>query len=199
MQNYYISIHLMLLFIFSLCCFINSIKIFQYISCYCLSRRIRIHRGINKISIHLMLLFILVFPFFATFFLRFQYISCYCLSMPLSFSSSSMPRFQYISCYCLSSFTAIKLCSYAISIHLMLLFIVVFLLLQSFYLNFNTSHVTVYHILQLWTYTYFYISIHLMLLFIMILLFFECKTVHISIHLMLLFIKIIWQHWFWFN
>ena len=139
-----ISIHLMLLFIFSLCCFINSIKIFQYISCYCLSYlsfldaislynfntshvTVYLEEWSEKgdyiqISIHLMLLFIemsvkhaIRFPNFNTSHVT-VYRSDWC-------SGSYSCIFQYISCYCLSR---------TFLIHLLCM------------LDFNTSHVTVY-------------------------------------------------------
>ena len=53
-------------------------------------------------------------------------------------------EFQYISCYCLSKRTGRRAVLHDISIHLMLLFILLHLLIFSHLSDFNTSHVTVY-------------------------------------------------------
>ena len=53
-----------------------------------------------------------------------------------------------------------------ISIHLMLLFICDRLKFQELYHHFNTSHVTVYHLVHAFRVMFHHISIHLMLLFI---------------------------------
>ena len=75
----------------------------------------------------------------------FQYISCYCLSKRKPIIEHWSSGFQYISCYCLSSsVTPVAPSANAISIHLMLLFIHILLLLSTGLRNFNTSHVTVY-------------------------------------------------------
>ena len=78
----FISIHLMLLFIFHQSCKLSFIELFQYISCYCLSlpsfEWLLSH---SHISIHLMLLFILIYKQQGPSRYRFQYISCYCLSL----------------------------------------------------------------------------------------------------------------------
>ena len=116
----YISCYCLSVFLFI--SFYGGTK-FQYISCYCLSSKIWIlppwFSDFN--TSHVTVYLVRTEPV-ATIAL-FQYISCYCLSMPLSFSSSSMPRFQYISCYCLSILTLLLLVQRTISIHLMLLFI----------------------------------------------------------------------------
>ena len=75
---------------------------FQYISCYCLSGSVRIHRSLMVISIHLMLLFIGDFVWHRTAAVEFQYISCYCLSYFKISTAVMVAEFQYISCYCLS-------------------------------------------------------------------------------------------------
>ena len=116
---------------------------FQYISCYCLSQQAA-GRATGK---------------------QFQYISCYCLSSMLV-GMGAFVVFQYISCYCLS-YTNKNVCSKCyISIHLMLLFIPLLMMLRSLPLHFNTSHVTVYRILSHEYPSRNIISIHLMLLFI---------------------------------
>ena len=103
-----ISIHLMLLFIRVTTGFNGFNRVFQYISCYCLSllavvkvprfrhfntshvtvyhsQRILVHY-VLQISIHLMLLFILFIRYILRFVHQFQYISCYCLSINNSFA-----------------------------------------------------------------------------------------------------------------
>ena len=96
---------------------------FQYISCYCLSGSVRIHRSLMVISIHLMLLFIGDFVWHRTAAVEFQYISCYCLSYFKISTAVMVAEFQYISCYCLSKMVC-NICGVDN--------------------NFNTSHVTVY-------------------------------------------------------
>ena len=141
---------------------------FQYISCYCLSRPLRL----------------IPLPFRG-----FQYISCYCLSMHPTISSEKLRNFntshvtvyrkktsdysrwwtfQYISCYCLSLsvFNA-----------------------SSVNQDFNTSHVTVYQVWKMSSLVNYLISIHLMLLFIGWTSRKSGRNGNISIHLMLLFIK----------
>ena len=74
--------------------------------------------------------------------------------------------FQYISCYCLSLCPFYRQTDCVISIHLMLLFILGFLIAFVRDKYFNTSHVTVYlFLLHRLSHT-ISISIHLMLLFI---------------------------------
>ena len=104
-QFFFISIHLMLLFIFLVHKYHPFRKKFQYISCYCLSITTVMHRKTTCISIHLMLLFILLIVFFITIYFLFQYISCYCLSKGLAPVRKTLTKFQYISCYCLSAKT----------------------------------------------------------------------------------------------
>ena len=122
-----ISIHLMLLFILSHRQLQLYPPIFQYISCYCLSKvkGMDENHPLNFNTSH-----VTVYPTTSAFIaslISFQYISCYCLSDPqlqvssavpisvhlmlLFISSSSntnvaMMGFQYISCYCLSSSTS---------------------------------------------------------------------------------------------
>ena len=141
-----ISIHLMLLFIYTTNKDTDTTPSFQYISCYCLSSP-NMKADIKEFL--------------------FQYISCYCLSLSFGTFIFVWISFQYISCYCLSliddvfdgkvndfntshvtvyrllsSFRHVRL---QISIHLMLLFI-------------DFQHTTADTLCQ--------ISIHLMLLFI---------------------------------
>ena len=61
------------------------------------------------------------------YFPAFQYISCYCLSLPVQPDDNACVLFQYISCYCLS---------------------VTITQIAKDYGNFNTSHVTVYPLVQ---------------------------------------------------
>ena len=150
--------------ILSVCDFVSPS--FQYISCYCLSgTEYENKRIIKHISIHLMLLFILVRMGYHPANYGFQYISCYCLSGRDSHTSTtfaisihlmllfieydnhlllSKHLFQYISCYCLSREVHCFEFSLSISIHLMLLFIADQRKKAHGYVNFNTSHVTVY-------------------------------------------------------
>ena len=101
----------------------------------------------------------------------FQYISCYCLSKWTEKKRKYLYKFQYISCYCLSWSFLLSHKTIPISIHLMLLFIMVTLLQMCFALEFqyiscyclslnqqdlysneeyfNTSHVTVYHMVRI--------------------------------------------------
>ena len=127
----------------------SQYSIFQYISCYCLSRQSKpsISLATNFNTSHVTVYRISKETNAQT--IRFQYISCYCLSVttqhPESFlkisihlmllfifncclNSSSMYLFQYISCYCLSSRNRRHIFYNKISIHLMLLFIVCFII-----------------------------------------------------------------------
>ena len=119
-----ISIHLMLRFIIFLNHDQTYLTIFQYISCYGLSRRHLEETVIPK---------------------SFQYISCYGLSLDArqgnvlkgNFNTSHVTVYQIG--YVLSK------CTKAISIHLMLRFIFSGTSRTCpIYINFNTSHVTVY-------------------------------------------------------
>ena len=76
-----IQIHLMLLFIFTSGVPSFVLRIFKYISCYCLSRR----QSNAPLSV-----------------LIFKYISCYCLSLSGAAAELFRLLFKYISCYCLS-------------------------------------------------------------------------------------------------
>ena len=98
----YISIHLMLLFILTDPSIVVAASLFQYISCYCLSRWLQCTSCTFSISIHLMLLFIQVRGQMNFNDVIFQYISCYCLSLRCYHSELLQHPFQYISCYCLS-------------------------------------------------------------------------------------------------
>ena len=165
--NTAISIHLMLLFIYTrfscsgdilyfntshvtvyLCIRTSntvSIKYFNTSHVTVYRRRTYNYRKVIQISIHLILLFIEIRRRLLGSLLAFQYISCYCLSTLEDDISSLLSLFQYISCYCLSSGINKFTCNFMISIHLMLLFIVIILR---------------------WLRSLRQISIHLMLLFI---------------------------------
>ena len=140
-----ISIHLMLLFIIPGRVEEGKKDMFQYISCYSLSRLRRQKRTHRAVSIHLMLLFILLIIWLLLSYGRFN-------TSHVTLYRSRVSRFvlrdsfQYISCYSLSSEPLLKLLEQ---------------------LCFNTSHVTLYQ------YTTWAsdicrsnVSIHLMLLFI---------------------------------
>ena len=117
----------------------------------------------------------------------FQYISCYSLSASTFKNRSEYWRFntshvtlypahpstftvifafQYISCYSLSESCCRCFCSYHVSIHLMLLFINITQERWIHMAGFNTSHVTLYHLIKGIRLTTPRVSIHLMLLFI---------------------------------
>ena len=98
--------------------------IFQYISCYCLSKCLTRPLIFMLISIHLMLLFILGERCKKGSRVEFQYISCYCLSC------------------CFNSSSGIK----KISIHLMLLFI-----LRSYRGKFGVGYISI-HLMLLFIY-----------------------------------------------
>ena len=98
-------------------------------------------------------------------------------------------KFQYISCYCLSLRPPNIPYTLNISIHLMLLFIGNAFILSRIWLNFNTSHVTVYRSGYRLLWFCLVISIHLMLLFILNVEIRVAFCACISIHLMLLFIQ----------
>ena len=119
---------------------------FQYISCYCLSSSYLLSSTSITISIHLMLLFIAWFRFHCK---KKQNISIHLMLLFISdipSSSAMYVKFQYISCYCLSLKGFANLMRYLkISIHLMLLFIAFDSICKTYIMNFNTSHVTVYH------------------------------------------------------
>ena len=141
-------------------------KVFQYISCYCLSNLLQIpciiffisihlmllfirfcwivwltHPGI---SIHLMLLFIPITGFLDGINIEFQYISCYCLSSSILLSISLTHISIHLMLLFIMSGPRLKFQLNFISIHLMLLFIVLYSPLERRNKNFNTSHVTVY-------------------------------------------------------
>ena len=182
---------------------------FQYISCYCLSWKNAIVGNSKSISIHLMLLFITLIPL--------SNLVGYCISIHLmllfiyttelfyvivrNFNTSHVTvyhRYYHlpllhngISIHLMLLFILIPLSNlvgYCISIHLMLLFIMQDNSLHHTVYDFNTSHVTVYHIIGRLLLCCSIISIHLMLLFIRTLYFPLTVQLCISIHLMLLFI-----------
>ena len=92
-----------------------------------------------------------------------SHVTVYPFSSPLT---SGVIAFQYISCYCLSTPHMAHRVLNGISIHLMLLFILLLMMLRSLLLHFNTSHVTVYRLRSGRDLPDEHISIHLMLLFI---------------------------------
>ena len=134
----------MLLFIYTSGNNADDGTLFQYISCYCLSKTTCTESRYTFISIHLMLLFIgmaskAIHPFrtyFNTSHVTVYRIRCMCQNGVLNFNTShvtvyplaepadaSVAKFQYISCYCLSFSEVIPGPSTN---------------------DFNTSHVTVY-------------------------------------------------------
>ena len=163
---YWVSIHLMLLFIELLSARIWIAFVFQYISCYSLS----LAKEIAEMAIDL-------FQYISCYslselakgyeaaYILFQYISCYSLSMISSvhlkitkcFNTSHVTlyrqsisllhlylKFQYISCYSLSIIETLWNVKKFVSIHLMLLFISLTILGIVQHPCFNTSHVTLY-------------------------------------------------------
>ena len=103
---------------------ISTALVFQYISCYSLSRWTA---GKKEIK------------------LSFQYISCYSLSEEIPESLYDDILFQYISCYSLScQMLYSQKHNFLVSIHLMLLFIRFQLCPLFRGCSFNTSHVTLY-------------------------------------------------------
>ena len=145
---------------------ISSKHLFQYISCYCLSRD---YAAKNNIVIHFNTSHVTVY----------QHITC---------QSTTETEFQYISCYCLSTHHLSIHNRNRISIHLMLLFIncyivncllcSIFQYISCYCLSYTLSNRNINH----------NISIHLMLLFIPFTFPFIRSSIVISIHLMLLFI-----------
>ena len=118
-----VSIHLMLLFIGFGRSNILLPKSFQYISCYSLSFWDWPLRKSLIVSIHLMLLFI----------------------RKMADKTCKTCMFQYISCYSLSCKGTLSAPLYTlVSIHLMLLFILLHLIIVLYKPCFNTSHVTLY-------------------------------------------------------
>ena len=77
--------------------------VFQYISCYSLSRSQTSSMPFISVSIHLMLLFISERLHFFIIGFLFQYISCYSLSWEEPTTMTIKEMFQYISCYSLSA------------------------------------------------------------------------------------------------
>ena len=96
---------------------------FQYISCYSLSRSCNFHPFQSFVSIHLMLLFIKERSVKNIFF---QEVSIHLMLLFICFdpaNASKLMMFQYISCYSLSDQRLqVQRCN-LVSIHLMLLFI----------------------------------------------------------------------------
>ena len=125
--RFFVSIHLMLLFIMTRYCIKGVAIEFQYISCYSLSESCHKHDSYICVSIHLMLLFIfrwldfirlliavsihLMLLFIVNSPLRILTIIFVSIHLMLLFISGSLSdvirayRFQYISCYSLSQWT----------------------------------------------------------------------------------------------
>ena len=120
----WVSIHLMLLFIWDAIYPGARTGMFQYISCYSLSwnyiQNNHITNSFQYISCYSLSALIQLMTIFGH---AFQYISCYSLSWAIPVSFASQYWFQYISCYSLSSQQKWSAC-----------------ILRSF----NTSHVTLY-------------------------------------------------------
>ena len=183
-----ISIHLMLLFIFSAHVVTVFELAFQYISCYCLSYRTNPNCQTYHISIHLMLLFILrsIGNYDADIFISIHLMLLFIANRSNAYNSWYDFNTSHVTVYLLQSDGSHRL--HFISIHLMLLFIyrigsyscipkyfntshvTVYLRLQNnlrhWLFHFNTSHVTVYLYYQRQLWYQGLISIHLMLLFI---------------------------------
>ena len=164
-----VSIHLMLLFIYSRWSLMRTkwrfntshvtlyltahepdypILKFQYISCYSLSRK-GMGYGTSgmRVSIHLMLLFIWLCLYKVSCGLMFQYISCYSLSWNGEYKWDGTIRFNtsHVTLYLHPASQSSA--HVRVSIHLMLLFIISFstefTILKT---RFNTSHVTLYRL-----------------------------------------------------
>ena len=173
----------MLLFIEMNPCPSVRIAIFQYISCYCLSRalpnkwRQRWNFNTSHVTVYQKVKLVMYV------YTEFQYISCYCLSYPNApatgatyyFNTSHVtvypiiqPVFWYhflISIHLMLLFIILSNTVYhilsIISIHLMLLFIKMIRLERANVMHFNTSHVTVYllvFIMLVHIFTFQYIS-----------------------------------------
>ena len=140
----WVSIHLMLLFIFFCILFLLSPSWFQYISCYSLSVQ-----GAAEM------------PWLISF--NTSHVTLYLQQMV---ADADEVTFQHISCYSLSDQYTVKPFSNTVSIHLMLLFISQRMNRIIRYLSFNTSHVTLYHWRGFKRLYRWEVSIHLMLLFI---------------------------------
>ena len=167
-QHFDVSIHLMLLFIIFAqinCNFLYSfntshVTLYQHLeqpsssarSCFNTSH-VTLYLpslvgtlSVINVSIHLMLLFIGEHFNGQDVTITFQYISCYSLSEILHSDIDGTWLFQYISCYSLSESGFLQ---------------------EAEHLCFNTSHVTLYHLRNLYIFLITIVSIHLMLLFIM--------------------------------
>ena len=211
-HTYWVSIHLMLLFIPCRSDKYSPEYWFQYISCCYLSKQKFISGGKKAVSIHLMLLFILhlhtihsiaypvsihlmllfikILKTNPNFVYKFQYISCCYLSEQKAIERIKIARFQYISCCYLSNiigFCVSKKCRFNTS-H------VAIYQPQNLWermsdISFNTSHVAIYRSAHCSSGTPFAVSIHLMLLFIYLFCVEITISLNVSIHLMLLFIN----------
>ena len=142
----WVSIHLMLLFIFFCILFLLSPSWFQYISCYSWSVQ-----GAAEM------------PWLISF--NTSHVTLYLQQMV---ADADEVTFQHISCYSLSDQYTVKPFSNTVSIHLMLLFILETVRDHPEYSRFNTSHVTLYREEVVWYGTENCVSIHLMLLFIVL-------------------------------
>ena len=180
----------MLLFIVNATIINNTIVVFQYISCYCLSpwiitptfmdtyfntSHVTVYRKnsiYNRINVrhfntsHVTVYhkgvawLILLFPF--------QYISCYCLSRRALGSKVAENNFNtsHVTVY-LTTYS-VMFPSQVISIHLMLLFILSNAMVATGSVYFNTSHVTVYPVdgsLSSFSFLFQYISCYCLSLY----------------------------------
>ena len=122
----------------------NKKRIFQYISCYCLSV---IHERFSIFAFDFNTSHVTVYlvaNWLANWLLIFQYISCYCLSLAHCFRKFCQGNFNtsHVTVYLVPVHTCSS--NQSISIHLMLLFIRKIEFIPIGFKHFNTSHVTVY-------------------------------------------------------
>ena len=145
-----VSIHLMLLFILEGVQISMDDSLFQYISCYSLSRAVDIMETASVVSIHLMLLFINMLRCSRGIKRRFNTSHVTLYRGTGKKDGGLFTTFQYISCYSLSViYSSRSKAKNVVSIHLMLLFIILVGSSLSMKKCFNTSHVTLYLTFQL--------------------------------------------------
>ena len=188
-ESYYVSIHLMLLFIFSFLVMVTVASISFNTSHVTLYRsRATVMLIFADVSIHLMLLFIpeIITDYIQAASFNTSHVTLYrseavvqmqprpgfntshvTLYPPPWLRWSRVPSFQYISCYSLS-FYSLSSCGHHHRFNTSHV-----TLYRDFCMDskkesksFNTSHVTLYRRLVFWSTSYEAVSIHLMLLFI---------------------------------
>ena len=120
---FYVSIHLMLLFIRNNSYYPMYEPWFQYISCYSLSERSFRPGKCYHVSIHLMLLFIIKASNEFVKMAKFQYISCYSLSTFWTYMNTLEQRFNTSHVTLYRRDVGTWTWGWCVSIHLMLLFI----------------------------------------------------------------------------